>query len=150
MEWRRGAHTVSDERARIDLDVVHGYLARSYWAEGIPRELVQRALENSLCFGLYEPLPGGSGERQIGFARVISDRATFAYLADVFVLEERRGQGLARFLMECVDAHPELHALRRWLLVTRDAHGLYERLGWRALAEPSRHMERTVKDAYRR
>ena len=147
MEWRRGTHVVSDERARLQLDVIHGYLARSYWAAGIPRELVRRSLEHSLPFGLYRADEGG-GERQVGFARAISDRPTFAYLADVFVLEAERGRGLARFLVECVHAHPELVGLRRWLLVTRDAHGLYERLGWRALATPERHMEITRPDSY--
>ncbi len=149
MEWRRASHLVSDDPGRIDLDVVHGYLARSYWAAGIPRELVERSLAHSLVFGLYECSNGSGGERQIGFARVITDRATFAYLGDVFVLEEARGQGLGKFLVECVHAHPELQGLRRWLLVTRDAHGLYGPHGWRALAEPGRHMEIVRRDPYR-
>jgi GNAT superfamily N-acetyltransferase len=142
MEWRRGSWLVSDDPARLDLDVVHGYLARSYWAQGIPRELVRRSLEHSLCFGLY------ADERQVGFARVIGDRATFAYLCDVFVLEEERGQGLGRFLVECVQAHPELQGLRRWLLVTRDAHRLYQRLGWRLAAQPGQIMEIVRRDPY--
>ena len=143
MDWNSGKTTVSDDPARLDLGLIHATLARSYWAAGIPRELVQRSLAGSLCFGAYED------GRQVGFARVITDRATFAYLADVFVIEAERGRGLARFLMECVHAHPELQGLRRWLLVTRDAHGLYARLGWRALAEPERHLERVRPDAYR-
>jgi GNAT superfamily N-acetyltransferase len=148
MEWTRGTATVSDDPARLDLDVVHGYLARSYWAAGIPRALVERSLAHSLCFGLY--LPGERGERQAGFARVVTDRATFAYLCDVFVLEEERGRGLARLLVECIHAHPELQGLRRWLLVTRDAHGLYERFGWHVTPEPRQHMEIVVRDAYLR
>lgn len=143
MEWRRGSWLVSDDPARLDLDVVHGYLARSYWAQGIPRELVRRSLEHSLCFGLY------ADERQVGFARVIGDRATFAYLCDVYVLEEQRGLGLGKFLVACVHAHPELAGLRRWLLVTRDAHGLYERFGWRVTDEPGNHMQIVRRDAYR-
>jgi GNAT superfamily N-acetyltransferase len=145
MDWRRGPHLVSDDRSRLDLSVVHGALARSYWAEQIPLELVRRSLEHSLCFGLYCADDG----RQIGFARVVTDRATFAYLSDVFVTEEHRGQGLGRFLVECVHAHPELQGLRRWLLVTRDAHTLYSKLGWRALADPAKHMEIVREHAYR-
>src|SRR5262249_39580186 len=142
------SYLVSDARERVDLDVVHAFLARSYWAPGIPREVVRRSLENSLPFGLFraDEEPG----RQVGFARVITDRATFAYLSDVFVLEEERGRGLGKFLMECVHAHPELQALRRWLLVTRDAHGLYEQFGWRVTPEPGRHMEILRRDIYAR
>jgi GNAT superfamily N-acetyltransferase len=148
MEWRQDPYLVSDERARLDLAVIHGYLTRSYWAPGIPRALVERSLEHSLAFGLYRRTD--AGERQVGFARVISDRATFAYLSDVFVLEEERGRGLSKFLLECVHAHPELQGLRRWLLVTRDAQGLYERFGWRVTPEPERHMEIVVRDVYQR
>ena len=148
MQWRRGSYLVSDERARLDLDVIHATLARSYWAAGIPRALVERSLEGSVCFGLFreEPAPPA----QVGFARVISDHATFAYLSDVFVLEEERGRGLARFLLECVHAHPDLQGLRRWLLVTRDAQGLYQKLGWRVTPEPERHMEIVRRDLYPR
>jgi len=146
MEWHRGPFFVSDEPGALELDVVHGYLTRSYWSPGISRELVRRSLENSLAFGVHrrEPAPA----RQVGFARVITDRATFAYLADVFVLEEERGQGLATFLMECIHAHPELQNLRRWLLVTRDAHALYRKFGWRVVPEPEKHMEIVRRDAY--
>ncbi len=147
MDWRRGSYLVSDDRARLDPGAIHAFLARSYWAEGIPRALVERSLENSLCFGLFH-LDGG--ERQVGFARAITDRTTFAYLADVYVLEEHRGRGLAHFLVECVHAHPELQGLRRWLLVTRDAHALYARHGWRPLAEPERLMEKKLENPYRR
>lgn len=144
VERRFGELEVSDDRARLDLDVIHGYLARSYWAPGIPRALVARSLEHSLAFGAY--LDG----RQIGFARVVTDRATFAWLADVFVLEEHRGKGVSKRMLECVLSHPELQGLRRFLLATRDAHTLYERYGFRPLAESSRFLEIAVKDAYRR
>ena len=142
-EWRRDGYTVSTDPSRIDLDVVHGFLSTCYWAEGIPRDVVARSIEHALCFGLY------LGDRQIGFARVITDRATFAYLSDVFVLEEERGKGLSKFLLECVHAHPELQGLRRWLLVTRDAQGLYEKFGWRVTPEPNKHMEILRRDIYR-
>ena len=138
--WRRGAHEISTDPARLDLDVVHGFLSTSYWSPGVPRETVERAARGSLAFGVYDV--SGDRSRQVGYARVITDRATFAYLADVFVLPEHRGQGLARWLVETIVAHPELQGLRRWMLVTRDAHGLYERVGFAPLATPERVMER--------
>jgi GNAT superfamily N-acetyltransferase len=141
-EWRRDGFIISTDPARIDLDVVHGFLTGSYWAEGIPPEVVRRSIEHSLCFGLYQD------RRQIGFARVITDRATFAYLGDVFVLEAFRGRGLARWLLEVVQSHPELQGLRRWVLLTRDAHALYRQAGWSSLAAPDRYMERWFKDVY--
>ena len=143
MEWRRGTCLVTDDRSRLDRAWIHAALAASYWAREIPRAIVERSLENSLCFGLF-----AEDGRQLGFARAITDRATFAYLADVIVREEERGRGLGRFLVECVHAHPDLSGLRRWLLVTRDAHELYRKLGWRELAEPERHMEIVRRDAY--
>ena len=128
-EWRQGEYTISDERSRLDLDLIHGFLSgESYWARGRSRERVERSIENSLPFGLY-----GADGRQVGFARVVTDRATFAWLADVFVLPEERGRGLSKWLVECVLAHPELQNLRRWLLATHDAQGLYRRYGF---AEP--------------
>ena len=142
-EWTCDGFTISTNRDRIDLDVVHGFLSTSYWAEGISRETVKRSLDHSLCFGLYH------GERQIGFARVISDRATFAYLGDVFVLDAYRGCGLATWLMDVVHAHPELQGFRRWVLLTRDAHALYRKCGYASLAAPDRYMERWVKNVYR-
>lgn len=134
-EWRRGDFELTTAPERLDLDAVHDFLTHSYWANGIPRSTVEKSMRNSLCFGLFR------GKAQIGFARVISDRATFAYLADVFVLAEYRGQGLAKWLMECIMAHPELQGLRRWMLVTRDAHGLYEKFEFKPLAHPERLME---------
>ena len=143
-EWHRDGFTISTDPARLDLDVIHGFLSTSYWATGIPREVVRRSIEHSLCFGIQE------GGRQVGFARVITDRATFGYLGDVFVLESHRGRGLSKWLMECVHAHPELQGFRRWVLLTRDAHGLYARHGWKPLASPDRYMERWAPDVYRR
>ena len=134
-EARRGTYWITTHTARFDVDVIHGYLCRSYWAEGIPRDVVARSIENSLGFALFE------WQRQVGFARVVTDRATFGYLADVFVLESHRGRGLASWLMEVVMAHPDLRGIRRWSLVTRDAHRLYRKLGWGPLAAPERHME---------
>jgi GNAT superfamily N-acetyltransferase len=119
----------------MDVDAVHAYLTRSYWAEGIPREVVAKSLERSLCFGLFD------GSRQIGFARVVTDRSTFAYLCDVYVLEDYRGRGLGKRLMKAVCAHPDLQGLRRFVLVTRDAHGLYDQFGFTPLKDPSRYME---------
>jgi len=143
-DWRRDGFIISTDPARIDLDVVHGFLTGSYWAEGIPPEVVRRSIEHSLCFGLYQD------RRQIGFARVITDRATFAYLGDVFVLEAFRGRGLARWLLEVVQSHPELQGLRRWVLLTRDAHALYRQAGWTSLAAPDRYMERWFEGVYRK
>ncbi len=142
-EQSRGELLVSCDPARQDLDAIHAFLSRSYWAEGIPRALVARAIANSICFGLFER------GRQIGFARVVSDRATFAYLADVYVLEEHRGRGLATWLMECVLAHPELQGLRRWALVTRDAHALYRKFGFVTPPNPDRWMEISRPGLYR-
>jgi GNAT superfamily N-acetyltransferase len=126
------------------LDVIHGYLVRSYWAEGIPRETVEKAVANSLCVGAYDD------EAQVGFARVITDRATFAYLADVFVLEGHRGRGLAEQMLEALEDHPELQGLRRWALFTRDMQPLYAKLGWEAYPHPDRLMVRDIPDIYTR
>ncbi len=137
-----GPITVDTDPARLDLAVVHGFLAESYWAKGIPLETVRRSIRNSLCFGLYE------AGHQIGFARVVSDRATFAYLADVFVLESHRGRGLGKLLMDAVVAHPDLQGLRRWMLATRDAHGLYAQFGFTPLPSPERFMQLHDPDVY--
>jgi N-acetylglutamate synthase-like GNAT family acetyltransferase len=142
MEWKRGGLTVSTDRARLDRGAIHEFLRGSYWAKGIPRELVDRAIDNSLCFGLYD------GDRLVGFARVITDSATFAYLSDVFVLESHRGRGLGTWFMECVLAHPDLQNLRRWMLATADAHGLYRKVGFTALSKPERIMEKLLANAY--
>jgi len=136
VEHRRGEFVVSTDRARLNIDVIHRFLTNSYWAKGIPRATVARSIEHSLCFGVYD----GQGA-QIGFTRVISDFATFAYIADVFVLESHQGHGLGKFLMECVKQHPGLQGLRRWTLSTRDAHGLYAQFGFTELKWPERYME---------
>jgi GNAT superfamily N-acetyltransferase len=136
--------TVTTDPARLNLDAVHAFLKAAYWSEGIPRPLLERACANSLCFSLLDV-----GGRQVGFARVITDSATYAYLCDVFVLPERRGQGLGSWLMECVMAHPRLAGLRRFSLVTRDAHALYRPLGFTPLANPSGHLEIARPGLYR-
>jgi N-acetylglutamate synthase-like GNAT family acetyltransferase len=123
-----GRFLISTDRSKLDVDVIHRFLARSYWAEGIPRETVMRSIENSLCFGVYD------NARQIGFARVISDFATYAYVADVFILEPYRERGLGKELMASIMAHPDLQGLRRWSLGTRDAHGLYAQFGFKPVA----------------
>jgi GNAT superfamily N-acetyltransferase len=143
-EWRRGEYTITTDPARVDLAVVHGFLTTCYWAKGIPLELVRRSIEHSLAFSVYD------GDRQVGFARVITDYATFAYLGDVFVLESHRGRGLSKWLMEVVVAHPQLQGFRRWVLLTRDAHGLYRQFGFAAVAAPERYMERWTPDIYQR
>ena len=139
-------YSVSTDPARLDLRAIHSFLStQSYWAKGIPLETVRRALANSLCFGLYEDASG----RQIGFARLITDRATFAYLADVYVELEHRGRGLSKQLVREIMAHPEVQGLRRWLLATADAHELYRQFGWNGLSKPERIMERVFPDIYR-
>jgi GNAT superfamily N-acetyltransferase len=145
-EARRDAYTISTDPARLDLAAVHAYLTRSFWAAGIPLETVRRSAAHSLCFGVYDE--GGGGE-QVGFARVITDRATFAYLADVYVLEAHRGRGVGGWLVETILAHPELQGLRRFMLVTRDAASLYARAGFERPAEPSGIMQIRRSDVYR-
>ena len=137
-QWRRGDYLISTDPSMLDLDVVHGFLQRSYWAAERPLETVKRSVERSLSFGLYQ----GERHRQVGFARVVTDFATFAWLCDVFVEEAHRGQGLGVWLMETVVAHPELQCLRLWMLGTRDAHGLYEKIGFTPLSVPERWMQK--------
>ena len=144
-ELQHNGYLISDDPARIDVDAVHAYLARSYWAQGIPRETVARSLANSLCVGVYAP-----GGEQVGLVRVISDYTTFAYLCDVYVLEPHRGRGLSKAAMNAVMSHPRLQRLRRMQLVTEDAHGLYARHGFKVVAQPERHMERRDPDVYKR
>jgi GNAT superfamily N-acetyltransferase len=137
-------YEVSTDRTRIDVAAVARFLsAHSYWAAGIPLETVRRSIEHSLCFGAYR------GSEQAGFARVITDYATFAYIADVFVVAEHRGLGVARRLMSAIMTHPELQGLRRWMLITRDAHALYEKFGFMRTASPERVMERRDPDVYK-
>ena len=132
--WANREFEISTDPDRIDLSVVHGFLSQSYWSPGLPVDVIRRGIENSICFGIYR------GTHQVGFARVITDRATFAYLADVFVLETHRGLGLSKWLMECIMAHPDLQGLRRWMLATRDAHQLYSKYGFTPLAKAERIM----------
>lgn len=142
MHWSQDEFTITDAQEDLDMDTIHGFLRESYWAKGVPRPIVERALANSLCFGLYQH------SRQIGFGRAITDRTTFAYLADVFVLPEYRGRGLGKWLIACAQMHPELQGLRRWLLATRDAHGLYRQNGFGPLRKPEWFMEINVPDIY--
>jgi N-acetylglutamate synthase-like GNAT family acetyltransferase len=144
MDWQIEPFEISTDKSRLDISVIHGYLAQSYWAEGIPEDLVRKSIDGSLCFGIYE------GDRQVGFARVISDYATFAYLADVFVLESYCGKGLSKWLMTCIMAHPDLQGLRRFSLATRDAHGLYRKFGFEPVAKPENQMEIRVSDIYKK
>jgi GNAT superfamily N-acetyltransferase len=138
----RGEYLLSSDPARLDLAAIHRYLSASYWSPGLPFEVLRRAVAGSICFGVY------CGSEQVGFARVVTDRATFAYLCDVYVLDAHRGRGLGRWLAEAASIHPDLQGLRRWVLVTRDAHGLYERFGFRPLARPDRYMELHRPDVY--
>lgn len=136
-EYRRGEFLISNDVARLDIGVIHGFLSTSsYWAKGRSVDVVRRSIENSFSFGLFQH------ERQIGFARVVTDYATFAWVADVFVLEEFRGQGLGRWLMEVIINHPRLQGFRRWTLATKDAHELYRQFGFMELKRPERWMER--------
>jgi GNAT superfamily N-acetyltransferase len=134
-EESRGPLTITTDPARLDAEAIHRYLSESYWAKNRSRESVERSLNNSLCFGLYE------SAEQIGLARVISDFASFAYLCDVYVLDTRQGQGLGAWLVQSVMSHPDLQNLRRWMLATRDAHGLYRHFGFTELQSPERWME---------
>jgi GNAT superfamily N-acetyltransferase len=141
-ECRRGEFVISTDAARLDLQVIHEFLTTSYWAAGVPADLVKHAIAHSLAFGVYH------GDSQVGFARVITDRATFAYLADVFIIEAYRGQGLAKWLVEVIVAHPDLQGLRRWMLATRDAHRLYAKVGFTSVNAPERWMERHDPNVY--
>jgi GNAT superfamily N-acetyltransferase len=140
-----GPYTISDDPSRLDCKAMHAYLRRSYWSQEIPLEIVERAARASLCIGAYD-----ANGAQVGLARFISDYATFAYVCDVYVLEEHRGHGLSKAMMAVASEHPKLQGLRRWTLVTLDAHGLYEQFGFKAIANPERFMERIVPDIYRK
>ena len=134
---------ISTDKSRLDVALIHRFLCDdSYWAARIPRDLVEASIANSLCFGAYD------GEAQVGFARVVTDYATFGYVADVFVVPSHRGRGVGKEIMTAIRTHPALRRLRRWHLVTRDAHRLYEQFGFRPLRAPGRHMEIVVADPY--
>ncbi len=135
--WERGDYLISTDRSRLDLELIHDFLSQTtYWAAGRKRYVVQRSIENSFPFGIYK------GNNQVGFARVVTDYATFAWIADVFVLPEHRGAGLSKWLLEVILSHPELQGFRRWVLATKDAHSLYARFGFIPLHRPERWMER--------
>lgn len=134
-EFRRGSFLISTDRTKLQINVIHNFLSNSYWAKNIPLEIVKKSVENSFCFGIYYE------KNQIGFARLVTDYATFAYLADVFVLEEFRGKGLSKWLMDVMINYPELQGLRGWMLKTMDAHGLYKQFGFDKPKFPERIME---------
>jgi GNAT superfamily N-acetyltransferase len=136
-------YSISDDRSRLDLELIHKFLTNCYWAEGVPRHIVERSIENSLCFGVF------AQDRQVGFARVVTDYATYAYIGDVFIVESHRGQGLSKRLLQTIMEHPQLQGFRRWSLVTRDAHGLYEQFGFTSLEDPEKYMERRNPDVYK-
>lgn len=160
IEHRRGEFLISTDPARLDVDLIHNFLTNCYWAKGIPKDIVARSIEHSLCFGIYDEStrefpgvaksarPGAPNFGQVGFARVISDFATVAYLGDVFVLESHRARGLGKWMMECIMQHPALQGLRRWILLTRDAHELYAKVGFTPLKAPERYMELHHPDVY--
>jgi GNAT superfamily N-acetyltransferase len=137
------AYEFTCDKQRLDIEGIHNFLAQSYWSPGIPRAVVERAIANSLCFAIFHE------NKQVGFARVVTDKATFAFLADVYILPEHRGQGLSKRLVEKVIQHPDLQGLRRMMLGTLDAHGLYEKFGFRRLAAPERLMEIHSPDVYK-
>ncbi len=146
-EAKKDNYIISTDYARLNKDVIYNYLCNeSYWAKGIPRGVVEKSLLHSLCFGLY------LDDEQIAFARLVTDKATFAYLGDVFVLPAHRGKGLSKWLMQTIHAHPELQHLRRWWLGTKDAHGLYEQFGWTRITEDvaKRFMQKHNPDVYKK
>ena len=136
LETQRDNYTISTDPARLDIDAIAAMLTRAYWAQGRTREMIARYVQHSLVFGIYH------AEKQIGLARIVSDYTTFAWLCDVFIHEEHRGRGLGKWLMETIHGHPDLQGLRRWMLATRDAHGLYEQFGWTPLDNPERWMNK--------
>ena len=142
-EWRRGEYSISTDKGRLNVALIHGFLTMSYWAAGVPMEVVKRSIEHSLAFGVFKE------DQQVGFARIITDYATFAYLGDVFILEPFRGRGLSKWLMEVIVGHPDLQGLRRWVLLTRDAHGLYRQVGFTEPSRPERYMELHFPDVYK-
>lgn len=143
MEWSKDLYLISTDNRLLDIGLIHSFLSReSYWAKGIPRHIVEDSTRNSICFGLY------TDGQQIGFGRVVSDYVTFAYLADIFIIDQFRNKGLAKWLMECIRDHPSLQGLRRWMLATRDAHGLYEQYGFTPLKNPEIFMEKHDPDIY--
>jgi GNAT superfamily N-acetyltransferase len=149
VEYRRDGFEISTDPRHLDIDVIFNFLAHdSYWAKNIPLEIVQKSIRNSLCFGVYADSSETDHRVQVGFARVMTDCATFAYLADVFILPEFRGRGLGKWLVECILAHPDLQHLRSFMLATSDAHGLYAGFGFKPLAQPEKFMQKRVENPY--
>ena len=144
MEWKQGEFTITDRREDLDMETIHNFLRESYWAKGIPRQIIEKAVSNSLCFGVYH------NSRQVGFGRAVSDHATFAYLADIFIMPAYQRRGLGKWLVSCILAHPELQGLRRLLLATRDANKLYQHAGFVPLRKPDWFMEINDPDIYQR
>ncbi len=145
MNWVKDNYTISTDKSLLNVEFIHRYLCnKSYWAENIPDHVVKKSIEGSLCFGIY------ADNKQIGFARVVTDAASFAYLADVFIGGEYRGRGLSKWLMQVIMAHPDLQGLRRFMLATRDAHGLYEQFGFSLLSSPERWMHIHNPDVYKK
>ena len=136
IEYKKGKYVISTDKRKLSLKTIHGFLENAYWSKGIKIERVRKAIRNSLCFGVYEH------KNQIGFARVITDHANFGYLADVFIIESYRGQGLAKWLMNCIMNYPDLKDIKAWMLATKDAHGLYSKFGFKPLDEPQKYMRR--------
>jgi N-acetylglutamate synthase-like GNAT family acetyltransferase len=141
-EEEKSGFLISTDKVKLDVPAIHQFLTNCYWAKGIPLETVEKSIENSDCFGVYEQT------RLVGFARVISDRATIGYLGDVFILDSHRGRGLSKWLMECIMKYREFAGFRRWILLTRDAHELYKKYGFKPIEKPDRYMELTNHDVY--
>jgi N-acetylglutamate synthase-like GNAT family acetyltransferase len=144
MDFTKDGFVISTEKEKMDIDLIHSFLTRTYWAEGISKEIIRRSIEGSLCFGVFE------NDKQVGFARMITDKATFAYLADVFIIEEYRGRRLSKWLMEVIMSHSDLQGLRRMILATKDAHGLYKQFGFTPLINVDRWMHILDQDVYKR
>ncbi len=145
MNWVKDNYTISTDKSLLNVEFIHRYLSnKSYWAENIPHDVVKKSIEGSLCFGIY------ADKKQIGFARVVTDAASFAYLADVFIDGDYRGRGMSKWLMQVIMAHPDLQGLRRFMLATRDAHGLYEQFGFSLLSSPERWMHIHNPDVYKK
>ncbi|MDF3014218.1 MAG: GCN5-related N-acetyltransferase [Cellvibrio sp.] len=138
-------YRISSKKTDLDFNVIHTFISNTYWAKGMPAEILKKAIDNSICFGVFT-----DQNEQVGFARVITDTATFAYLSDVFILDAHRDKGLSKWLMEEIVAHSELQNLRRFVLVTKDAHGLYEQFGFDAISYPDNFMEKWIPDFYQR
>lgn len=144
MEWKKENYSISTNKKKIDVDYVYQFLKQSYWAENIPLKIVRKAIQNSICFGLYHQ------NKQVGFARVITDKSTFAYLADVFIDPAYRGKGLSKWMMEIIVNYRHLKGLRRFMLATKDAHGLYEQFGFSLMPDTGRWMHIHDPDLYRK